>query len=222
MIEFKQVSLKYPYEDYALFKDLTFTLTDGVNTVLCDSQSGKTSVCKLLTKEFAPTSGQILIDGKDIISITNPLLGILYLPSDPAFFERRSVKYNVEYPLKVRKISKSEREKRYLEVAKITELTNGEAKIKNLDLPERKRAALARGLTVERRIVLLDDFCGNVKQINGIIGLFGNATVVIITSNAALAQGNTIVLDGGYTVYCGDAEGAAICRRDLCWITDMM
>lgn len=221
MIEFSHVSLTYPYEEYALLKDLTFTLTDGVNTVLCDTQSGKSSICKLLTKQFAATSGQITVDRQEISSITNQGLGILYLSDNLAFFERRSVRYNVTYPLTVRKVPKVERNKRFDEVAEQLGLTDPDVNVKKLPLPERKRVALSRGLTVPRKMVLLDDFCSDTDAIDKVVALFGNATIVIFTSNVNLARGNVVVLDGGNTVYQGDAEGAAQCKQTLSWIIDM-
>lgn len=221
MIEFRHVALHYHYDEYALLKDLDFTLVEGVNTVLCDSQSGKSSICKLLTKQFIPTSGQIIVDGKDISCITNQGLGILYIPSNPSFFENRSVKYNVMYPLKVRKVDKKARLKRFDEVAEITGLHSADVKVKKLSASERKKTALARGLTVERSTVLLDDFC-DACDIDDVIKLFDCTMIVIFTSDIALARGNVVVLDGGKTVYQGNVEGAKAIRNNLSWIIDLI
>lgn len=222
MIEFKHVALHYHYDEYALLKDLDFTLTEGINTILCDSQSGKSSVCKLLTKQFRPTSGQIFIDGVDIIGITNQGLGILYMPTNPTFLLNRSVKYNVMYPLKVRKISKSERIKRFEEIANAMGLDNADVKVKKLSNDERKLVALARGLTVNRRIVLLDDFCDSPEELDRLIGFFDNVTIVILTSDINLARGNVVVLDGGASIYQGNVDGAMECRKNLSWIVDVL
>lgn len=222
MIEFKQVSLTYPYDEYAVLKDLTFTLTDGVNTILCDSQSGKSSICKLLTKEFAPTSGQIISDGCDIASITNQCLGILYLSAKPAFFEGRSVRYNVTYPLRVRKVAKSERNSRFGEAARQFGITKPLVKVRKLTDAERRVIALARGVTVPRKVVLVDDFCSSAEQIDEVVALFANATVVVLTSDVTLARGNVVVLDGGNTLYQGDAAGATQLKQTLNWIVDII
>lgn len=222
MIEFTEVELKYHYDEYAVLKNLSFTLTDGINTILCDSQSGKSSICKLLTKQFKPTRGKILLNGEDISSIGSSALGILYIPSIPTFFERRSVKYNVTYPLKVRKASRSERDRRFEEVVKQVGLENGDIKIKKLSMPERKRVALARGLTISRNIVLLDDFCESAEQVDKVASMFENAMIVVLTSDVSLAKGNVVVLDGGNTVYQGDAIGAIECRKGLQWIVDIL
>lgn len=222
MIEFNRVELHYHYDEFAVLKDLTFTLNDGINTILCDTQSGKSSVCKLLTKQFKPTKGQILLDGQDICGITNKALGTLYLPARPVFFENRSVKYNTVYPLKVRKANKAEREKRFKEISKLVDLPPADTKIKKLSAKERSRVAVARGLCVERKIVLLDDFCESKEEIFTVKKLFGNALTVVLTSKPELACGNTIVLDGGNTVYCGTAEKAAETVNNLSWISDIL
>lgn len=222
MIEFNHVALHYHYDDYAVLKDLNFTLQNGVNTILCDSQSGKTSICKLLTKQFKPTRGQIIVDEQDITGITNQVLGILYIPSRPTFFENRSVEFNVTYPLKVRKTDKNSRHRRFDEVAVAVGLNNADVKVKKLSYDERKRVALARGLTVKRKVVLLDDFCSCLAQVDEITNLFCDSTIVILTSDISIACGNVVVLDGGVSVYQGDVDGAVEIRKNLSWIADVL
>lgn len=223
MIVFDNVTLRYQYDEFELLKGVSFSLIDGVNTILADTQSGKTSVCKLLIKEVAPTHGQIFVDDVDISSITNANLDILYLPRNPAFFERRSVLYNIEYPLRVRKVPKDERQKRVLEVATRLNLEDLNKKVKKLSDEERKTVALVRGLTVSRKTVLFDDFldAANAEQIQQKIRLFDGATVVLITSDVELAMGNVVVLDGGKVVYQGDAEGARKTVADLHWLVNL-
>ena len=222
MIEFKQVALQYHYDEYAVLKDLSFTLIDGINTVLCDTQSGKSSLCKLLTKQFKPTNGQIVVDNSDIASITNEGLGILYMPAKPNFFENRNVRYNVTYPLKVRKTSEKEQSEHLDEVAQKVGLSCLDAKVKKLSESERRKVAIARGLVVKRKTVLLDDFCESSDQIDSIINLFSGAMIVILTSDINLARGNVVLLDGGVCVYQGNVDGAIERKKNLNWIVDML
>ncbi|MCM1194900.1 MAG: ATP-binding cassette domain-containing protein [Corallococcus sp.] len=218
MIKFENVSLRYPYDEFALFKNLTFTLQKGENTVLCDTQSGKTSLCKLLVGEVSPTGGKIFFDNEEISRIAHSELGILYLSDNSPFFENKSILYNVGYPLKVRKVNVAERKAIIDEAVLRTGLDNLERKVKTLDSNTRKTVALCRGLTVKRQVVLYDDFFDNTDGIERTLGLFGDVTSVIITSNTELARGNTVVLDGGNTVYCGDAENARAVVENLCWL----
>lgn len=222
MIVFDKVTLRYHYDDFDLLKGVSFTLNEGVNTVLADAQSGKSSICKLLLKDVKPTSGSILVDGQDISSITNANLDILYLPTNSAFFEGRSVLYNIEYPLRVRKYPKTERRERAMQVAQELGIDDLAAKVKKLSSEKRRLVALARGLTVRRKVVLFDDyFVGDSEQkidMGEVLRLFEGATCVILTSDASIAAGNTVVLDGGVTVYQGDAETARLKVSELGWL----
>lgn len=223
MIEFNNVTLKYHYEEFALLKGASFTLKSGVNTILADSQSGKSSICKLLMKEVRPTSGEISVDGLKIDGITNADLGILYLPSAPTFFPNRSVLYNIEYPLKVRKIAKNERRQRAIAVAELLGIDFLDEKAKKLTAEQKKLVALARGLTVKRKIALFDDFFAfegdaSLEKIKEVLKLFDGATCVILTSDKRLAQGNAVVLDGGVTVFSGEVNEAQSVVDGLGWI----
>ncbi len=66
-IEFKDVSFSYPGTDKQVLKNISFTLEKGSTTVLVGlNGAGKTTVIKLLTRLYDPTSGVILLDGEDI------------------------------------------------------------------------------------------------------------------------------------------------------------
>lgn len=221
MIVFDEVVLQYQYDEFQLLKGASFTLDNDVNTILCDTQSGKTSICRLLCKDIERTGGKILIDENSIDSITSQDLGILYLPSKPTFFERRSILQNVEYPLGVRKVSKANRRVEANKILQASGLQDVNRKVRTLDDDTRKKVALARGLTVPRKIVLFDDYFEDANEIDITLGLFGkHAIKIIVTSNVTFARGKTVVLDGGKTVYQGDASGAAKCVDELSWLID--
>ena len=223
MIEFRNVVLQYRYDEFTLLKGVSFTLRDGVNTVLADTQSGKSSICKLLCKEVAANSGEILIDGLEIKSITSADLGILYLPSKPTFFENRSARFNVEYPLKVRKVARADRQRIAEQATASMGIDFLDVKVKKLTAEQRKQVALARGLTVERKIVLFDDFFNldgdsSLAYVDSVLDKFKNATCVILSSDIRLAMGNVTVLDGGVAVYEGNSDGAKGVVDGLSWL----
>lgn len=222
MIEFSNVVLRYLYDDFDLLKGVSFSLVDGVNTVVCDVQSGKSSLCNLLCGEVKPTSGNVYFDGKDILGITNKDRGILYLSSNPPFFLNKTVRQNVEYPLAVRKTEKSQR----LSIAEQAMQTVGIAdlakvKAKKLDEKQKIAVMLARGLTVSRKVVLFDGILdgGNVG-VTQTLNLFDSPVKVIFTSKKDLLMGNVIVLDGGKCVYQGDADGAKTVLDGLAFLSE--
>lgn len=66
-IEFKDVCFSYPGSDRQVINNVSFTLEGGTTTVLVGlNGAGKTTLIKLLTRLYDPTSGVILLDGKDI------------------------------------------------------------------------------------------------------------------------------------------------------------
>ena len=66
-IEFKDVCFSYPGTDKLVLKNISFTLEKGTTTVLVGlNGAGKTTIIKLLTRLYDPTSGVILLDGEDI------------------------------------------------------------------------------------------------------------------------------------------------------------
>ncbi len=202
MILFDNVKYRYQYEQFELFKGLSFTLQQGVNTILCGAQSGKSSICKLLCNDISPQQGSITMDGQMLPKGDN---GVLWLPKCPTFFENRTLLYNVAYPLKVRKVEKS---RRLAEASKIVLQfdLDPKQKVKKLSFEQKKKLAIARALTCQRKVVLLDDFCKSVQEIEQIVTLFPIATVVVLTSNVSLAVGNTILLDGGVCLFEGESS----------------
>lgn len=80
---FENLSFKYPEsEDYVL-KDINFTLQAGEKLALVgENGAGKTTLVKLLLRMYRPTSGRILMDGRDIWTIApdeyNSLFGVIF------------------------------------------------------------------------------------------------------------------------------------------------
>lgn len=68
-IEFKNVSFCYPGTDVYVLKDIDIKIEPGQTVVLVGfNGAGKTTLIKLLTRLYDPTSGEILLDGKNIKS----------------------------------------------------------------------------------------------------------------------------------------------------------
>ncbi len=66
-IEFKNVCFSYPGSDKQVLNNVSFVLKPGSTTVLVGlNGAGKTTIIKLLTRLYDPTSGTILLDGEDI------------------------------------------------------------------------------------------------------------------------------------------------------------
>lgn len=226
MIEFQNVSFQYHYEQYPLFQNVSFTLCDGLNVVLCDVMSGKTTLCKMLMGLLPPDSGKILVDGVDIYADKRHpvLLGdALNLPAKPAFFSNKTVLFNLQYPLRVRK---QKNDQLVADLAKQFGLCDVlKSKVRNLSATQQKQLALARGLTIPRKTVLFDGFFDENADdrelsLPVVTKLFQSQMQVVFTTNAQLASGNVVVIDEKTCVYQGDADGAQKTVANLQWLSD--
>ncbi|MDB6088530.1 MAG: ABC-type multidrug transport system, ATPase and permease component [Gammaproteobacteria bacterium] len=66
-IRFEDVSFTYPEAEEPALEHITLHLTPGTSVALVgENGSGKTTLIKLLTRLYAPTSGRILLDGRDL------------------------------------------------------------------------------------------------------------------------------------------------------------
>jgi ATP-binding cassette subfamily C protein len=70
-IEFRDVSFKYSGSDRLILEHLNLKLSNGERLALVgENGAGKTTIVKLLTRLYEPTSGQILLNGRDIQDYT--------------------------------------------------------------------------------------------------------------------------------------------------------
>jgi len=224
-IDFDAVTLRYHYDDYDVLCGAAFELNEGTNTVLCDVQSGKSTICKLILGNLAPTQGRVLLDGRDACKMPKSQINALYLTDKPTFFQNRSVLYNLQYPSRVRKILKQNGENvaRLAEEFGLTAVLD--SKVKSLSFEQKLALSLARGLSVKRDVVLFDGFFDDTNlvqtcpelSLQNVLPKF-DCTVVLLTVRAELATGNTVVLDGGKCVYRGDPETARQVVADLEWL----
>lgn len=93
MIEFEQVGKVYP-DGTAAVDDLSFEVAEGeLVTLVGPSGCGKTTTMMMVNRLIEPTSGRILVDGKDISGIDPVRLrrGIGYVIQQVGLFPHRTV-----------------------------------------------------------------------------------------------------------------------------------
>jgi taurine transport system ATP-binding protein len=123
--------------------------------VLGPSGCGKSTLLNVLAGFIKPTCGSALMNGKPITA-PNFERGVMF--QTPVLYPWLSVKENVEFGLKMRKIDKKERSKlsdKYLKEVELFEFKNH--KPYELSGGMRQRAALARALASSPSIILLDE-----------------------------------------------------------------
>lgn len=130
-------------------------------SLLGPSGSGKTTCLRLIAGFERPSSGSIVLLGKDAASLPPYAREVNTVFQDYALFPHMSVLDNVAYALMVQGIGRLERHRRALELLEMVKL-RGMEKRRPAELSggQRQRVALARALVNKPRILLLDEPLG--------------------------------------------------------------
>ena len=123
--------------------------------------AGKTTTFYMMTGMITPSSGNVLLDDRDITSM--PMYkrarnGIGYLSQEPSVFTKLSVEDNFKLVLEMTNMSKQEQKKKLEEL--LEEFSIGHIrknKAMNLSGGERRRTEIARSLITNPNFILLDE-----------------------------------------------------------------
>ncbi len=163
VIEFRQVYKSFNHTPVLAGMDLAIRPAETV-TVIGGSGIGKSVTLKLIVGLLKPESGQVLIEGEDIVPMTEDQLirvrkkiGMVFQGS--ALFDSLSVGENIAYPLREHtSMSETEICDRIRETLHLVGLEGIEDKEPaDLSGGMRKRVALARAIALAPRIILYDE-----------------------------------------------------------------
>ena len=163
MIEFKNVEISYG--DFVAISNLNLDIKEGeFFTFLGPSGCGKTTTLRALVGFNIPTGGQIISDGKDITKEPVDKRGIGMVFQSYALFPTMTVYENIAFPLKIKKLSKEEIDKKVKEVAAKIKITDEQLKknVSELSGGQQQRISLARAIVQEPKILCLDEPLSNL------------------------------------------------------------
>ena len=161
-IEFKKVTKSF--EDNVVIKDLDLTIEDKKFTVLVGpSGCGKTTLLRMVAGIGPQTSGQVLIDGKDVTQIAPGKRGVAMVFQNYAIYPTMSIRENIEFGLKNNKIPKEERKRLVQEVSEKVGLAEYLDRMPStLSGGQRQRVALARAMVKNPSVFLMDEPLSNL------------------------------------------------------------
>ncbi|ABL82719.1 MULTISPECIES: ABC transporter ATP-binding protein [unclassified Nocardioides] len=150
------------FGDVRAVDDLDLDIADGeFFSMLGPSGSGKTTVLRLIAGFEEPSAGVIMLGGEDVTRRPPFARDVNTVFQDYAIFPHLSVRQNVEYGLRVKKVPGAERRRR-AEQALATMRLEGYAERRPHQLSggQRQRVALARALVNRPQVLLLDEPLG--------------------------------------------------------------
>lgn len=175
MIIFSSVSKQFLPESFAL-KEISFEIDPGELVLLTGpSGSGKTTVMKLLTKEYDPTSGEILFHNTSLEEIKNSKIhehrrkiGVVF--QDYKLIPELNVWENIALPLSIIGKSESEIESRVTDLLELVSLTDKAFLFPTqLSGGEAQRISIARALSTAPSIIFADEPTGNLDKENSLL-----------------------------------------------------
>ncbi len=160
LIELKGVSKDYN-GDLAL-DNVDLYIRDGeFLTLLGPSGCGKTTLLRLIAGFITPSSGQILMEGKDLISVPVHKRRVNTVFQKYALFPHLNVYDNIAFGLKLKKLPKDKIREKVEAMLKLVNLEGyGKRWIDQLSGGQQQRIAIARALVNEPKVLLLDEPLG--------------------------------------------------------------
>lgn len=162
------ISIRHVYQTFGsrqILKDVSLTVKDGETMVILGaSGSGKSTLLKLIIGLLTPTSGEVLVDGKDMGRLSEEELnkvrrnmGFVFQYS--ALFDSMNVKENVAFGLRMHtKLPEEEIDRIVKEKLHLVGLDGIESFMpSSLSGGMKKRVSLARAIALEPKIILYDE-----------------------------------------------------------------
>lgn len=212
-IEFKNVSFKYPGEENYALKNISFKLENGKSLALVGKTgSSKSTILKLIFREYLPDEGEILIDNQPIekIRINDLSEKTGYVPQDNFLFSeslRENIAFSFERDYDVDEVydaaKKSGVYNDIMDFKDDFETVIGERGV-TLSGGQKQRVSIARALIKNPSLLVLDDSLSAVdtnteKSILEALSKI-NATEVIIAHRISTIKGcdEIIFLEDGH------------------------
>ncbi|GAA3294438.1 ABC transporter ATP-binding protein [Streptomyces cinereospinus] len=152
------------YGAHIALHPLDLTLHGGEFVALLGpSGCGKTTALNCLSGLLPLTGGQILLDGQRIDTLPPEKRGFGMVFQNYALFPHMSVRANVAFGLKMRKVGKAEIDRRVDEVLRLVRLSAQAGKHPGqLSGGQQQRVAIARAIVLEPPLVLMDEPLSNL------------------------------------------------------------
>lgn len=152
------------YDKKKVIDNVSLTIEDKEFLILVGSSGcGKSTILRMIAGLEDITEGEIYIDGKCVNNIPPKDRDIAFVFQSYALYPHMSVYENLAFPLKMKKVSKEEIDKKVRETAEKLDLTELlERKPKQLSGGQRQRVALGRAIVRQPKVFLMDEPLSNL------------------------------------------------------------
>lgn len=189
MIQVRNITKKYG--SFLAVDDISFEVKDNeIIGFLGPNGAGKSTTMNMITGYIEPTSGKILVNGKDISKEPNKVKKqIGYMPENVPLYQELTVKEFVNYMADLKGINRKEKREKVSKIIEEVGLANVQKKlIRNLSRGYKQRVSLAGALIGEPEVLILDEPTvgldpKQITEIRELIKKLGKSHTVILSSH---------------------------------------
>ena len=223
LVEFKDVSFRYPDADSEVLTDISFVAKPGeVTAIIGSTGSGKSTVVNLLPRFYDVTAGEILVDGVNIKDVSQKDLRdvIGFVPQKGVLFSG-TIESNIKYSdenmsdenmIKAAQIAQAEEFISAKPDTYSSEISQGG---NNVSGGQKQRLSIARAIAKNPEIFVFDDsfsaldFKTDLKLRTALEEVTKDKTVIIVAQRIStiMNANQIIVLDEGRIVGKGTHDG---------------
>ncbi len=158
-VEVRGLARRFTADGPPALADVSFTAPTGaVTAVLGPSGAGKSTVLRIVAGLEVPDAGRVLLSGEDVTETPVQKRGVGFVFQGYALFGHLTVRENVAFGLRVRRVPRKEAYARADALLARVQLEGlGDRRPNELSGGQRPRVAFARALAVEPKILLLDE-----------------------------------------------------------------
>ena len=210
------------YGKFTALSDISLQLESGVYGLLAPNGAGKTTLLKLITTLLFPTSGQILWNGENIVSMGEKYRSLVgYLPQEFGYYPNYTPKQFLRYVAALQCIPKEKTDERIRELLELVGMSkHADTKMRKFSGGMKQRIGIAQAMLTDPTLLILDEPTAGldpkerVRFRNLIHELAGNRIVILsthIVSDIETIAGNIIMIKDRELLCC-DTPGH-ICDR---------
>ena len=216
-MELKTIELTKKFGSKTAVNHLNVTLTNGVYGLLGANGAGKTTFMRLLCNIQTPTSGKIVLNGKNIVGLDEKYRGLLgYLPQHFGYYPDFTALDFLLYVSALKGLNEKNAKKKSKELLEAVGLSaESKHKIKTFSGGMKQRLGIAQAMLGDPHILILDEPTAGLDpkervRFRNLISAFAKNRIVIlsthIVSDVEFIAEEIIMMKSGQIVHFGKPQ----------------
>jgi len=220
-------NINFSYNKKNILKDISFSCSNGITSVLGANGAGKTTLMKVLIGANKPSTGKILLNNENLLKDSNNIIG--YLPQNFDTYDNITGYDFLSYVCDIKNMDSTEKKQH---IDKVVEQFNLESIISktigSYSGGYKRRLGIAQAVIGNPNIVVIDEPTVGLDpeqrlEFRHYLSEIGKERIVLISTHiledVELYTNNILIIDQGSIIFKGSASDAiAQAKNNICTI----